>query len=148
MAPKVPFFDGSAQTAQLMTEARPALERVLQSQRFILSAEVAAFEREFASYLGVRHAIGVSSCTDALMLSLLALGVGPGDEVITTPYTFFATTGAILRVGATPVFADIDEQSFNLDPSPCRSARSRAAHALSCPCISLDRPPICASCAR
>jgi dTDP-4-amino-4,6-dideoxygalactose transaminase len=129
LAAKVPFFDGSVQMAQLMAEIRPAIDRVLQSQRFILSTEVAAFEREFASYLGVRHAIGVSSCTDALMLSLLALGIGPGDEVITTPYTFFATTGAILRVGATPVFADIDEHSFNLDPVRVSSAitsRTRA----------------------
>ncbi len=116
LAARIPFFDSSAQMAHLMAEIRPALDRVLQSQRFILSTEVAAFEREFARYLGVRHAVGVSSCSDALMLSLLALGIGPGDEVITTPYTFFATTGAILRVGATPVFADIDEQSFNLDP--------------------------------
>lgn len=125
----VPFFDGSAQTEQLMPEIRQAIERVLRSQRFILGEEVLAFEREIASYLGVRHAIGVSSCTDALTLSLSALGIGPGDEVLTTPYTFFATTGAILRVGATPVFADIDERTFNLDPALARRAitpRTRA----------------------
>jgi dTDP-4-amino-4,6-dideoxygalactose transaminase len=125
----VPFFDGSAQTEQLMPEIRQAIERVLRSQRFILGEEVFAFEREIASYLGVRHAIGVSSCTDALTVSLSALGIGPGDEVLTTPYTFFATTGAILRVGATPVFIDIEARSFNLDPAQARRAitsRTRA----------------------
>lgn len=115
-SPSIPFFDSSAQTSELMDEIRPAIERVIRSQHFVLGEEVAAFEREIAAYLGVRHAIGVSSCTDALTVSLAALGIGPGDEVITTPYTFFATTGAILRVGATPVFADIERASFNLDP--------------------------------
>ena len=113
--PSIPFFDATAQTSELMDEIRPAMERVIHSQRFILGEEVAAFEREIANYLGVRHAIGVSSGTDALTVALSALGIGPGDEVITTPYTFFATTGAILRVGATPVFADIEPNSFNLD---------------------------------
>jgi dTDP-4-amino-4,6-dideoxygalactose transaminase len=112
----IPFFDCAAQTSELMDEIRPAMERVIHSQRFILGEEVAAFEREIASYLGVRHAVGVSSCTDALTIALSALGIGPGDEVITTPYTFFATTGAILRVGARPVFADIEQEGFNLDP--------------------------------
>jgi len=112
---RVPFFDLSAQTSELMDEIRPALERVLHSQRFILGEEVAAFEREIAAYIGVKHAIGVSSGTDALTIALSALGIGEGDEVITTPFTFFATTGAILRVGATPVFVDIEPNSFNLD---------------------------------
>ncbi|MEI9951404.1 MAG: DegT/DnrJ/EryC1/StrS family aminotransferase [Pseudomonadota bacterium] len=111
----VPFFDSTAQTSELMDEIRPALERVIHSQRFILGEEVAAFEREIAAYIGVKHAIGVSSGTDALTIALGALGIGAGDEVITTPYTFFATTGAILRVGATPVFVDIEPGSFNLD---------------------------------
>ena len=127
--PNVPFFDSTAQTSELLDEIRPAMERVIQSQRFILGEEVAAFEREIAAYLGVRHAVGVSSCTDALTLSLAALGIGAGDEVITTPYTFFATTGAILRVGATPVFADIEPGTFNLDPKRAAavvSARTRA----------------------
>ncbi|HEY4105140.1 MAG TPA: DegT/DnrJ/EryC1/StrS family aminotransferase [Polyangiaceae bacterium] len=125
----IPFFDGSAQAAALGPEIHAAIERVIRAQRFILGEEVAAFEAEIARYLGVRHAIGVSSCTDALTIALLSLGIGPGDEVITTPYTFFATTGAILRVGATPVFADIEYASFNLDPNCVQrvvSAKTRA----------------------
>ena len=128
--PSVPFFDGTAQTAALLPEIRAAIDRVVLSQRFILGEEVAAFEREVASYLGVRHAIGVSSGTDALTVSLSALGIGPGDEVITTPYTFFATTGAILRVGATPVFADIERDSFNLDPERVAAAITRRTRAI------------------
>ncbi|MET0792957.1 MAG: DegT/DnrJ/EryC1/StrS family aminotransferase, partial [Polyangiaceae bacterium] len=128
--PSIPFFDGQAQTAALLPEIRAAMDRVLLSQRFILGEEVAAFEREIASYLGVRHAIGVSSGTDALTVALTALGVGPGDEVITTPYTFFATTGAILRVGATPVFADIERASFNLDPERVAAAITPRTRAL------------------
>ena len=111
----VPFFDSTAQNSELMSELRLAMERVIHSQRFILGEEVAAFEREIAAYVGVKHAIGVSSGTDALTIALSALGIGAGDEVITTPYSFFATTGAILRVGATPVFVDIEPHSFNLD---------------------------------
>jgi dTDP-4-amino-4,6-dideoxygalactose transaminase len=112
-----------------MDEIRPAIERVIQSQRFILGEEVAAFEREIAAYIGVKHAIGVSSGTDALSIALAALGIGEGDEVITTPFTFFATTGAILRVGATPVFVDIERDSFNLDAARVSEAltpRTRA----------------------
>jgi len=114
-SPAFPFFDSTTQTAALMAEIQPAMERVIRSQRFILGEEVAAFEREIAGYLGVEHAIGVSSGTDALAIALSALSIGEGDEVITTPYTFFATTGAILRVGATPVFVDIEPDSFNLN---------------------------------
>jgi len=113
--PAVPFFDSTAQTSELMAEIQHAMERVIRSQRFILGEEVAAFEREIAAYLGVEHAIGVSSGTDALTIALSALSIGEGDEVITTPYTFFATTGAILRVGAKPVFVDIEPDSFNLN---------------------------------
>ena len=125
----VPFFDSTAQTSELMDEIRPAMERVIHSQRFIMGEEVTTFEREIAAYLDVEHAIGVSSGTDALTIALGALGIGVGDEVITTPYTFFATTGAILRVGATPVFADIEPDSFNLDPARVSDAitpRTRA----------------------
>jgi len=126
----IPFFDSTAQTSELMDEIRPAMERVIRSQRFILGEEVAAFEREIADYIGVKHAIGVSSGTDAITIALSALGIGPGDEVITTPYTFFATTGAILRVGATPVFVDIERSSFNLDVERVTEALTPRTRAL------------------
>lgn len=129
-APNVPFFDGTAQTAALLPEIRAAMDRVVSSQRFILGEEVAAFECEVASYLGVQHAIGVSSGTDALTLALSALDIGPGDEVITTPFTFFATTGAILRVGATPVFADIEREGMNLDPQRVAAAITNRTRAI------------------
>ena len=126
----IPFFDSTAQTSELMDEIRPAIERVIASQRFILGEEVAAFEREIAAYIGVKHAIGVSSGTDALVIALGALGIGAGDEVITTPYTFFATTGAILRVGATPVFVDIEPDSFNLDATRVQAALTARTRAI------------------
>jgi dTDP-4-amino-4,6-dideoxygalactose transaminase len=126
----IPFFDGAAQSSELLSEIRFAIERVIASQRFILGPEVAAFEAEIAAYLGVQHAVGVSSGTDALTLALLASDIGPGDEVITTPYTFFATTGAILRVGATPVFADIEPDGFNLDPARVVSAMTSRTRAI------------------
>jgi len=126
----VPLFDGSRQTAALMSEIQAAIARVVASQRFILGEEVAAFEREIGAFLGVEHAIGVSSGTDALLLALLSAGIGPGDEVITTPFTFFATTGAILRVGATPVFADIDALDFNLDPRAVERAITQKTRAI------------------
>jgi dTDP-4-amino-4,6-dideoxygalactose transaminase len=128
--PAIPLFDGAAQTAELLSEIRVAIERVIGSQRFILGPEVAAFEVEIATYLGVRYAVGVSSGTDALTLALLASDIGPGDEVITTPYTFFATTGAILRVGATPVFADIEPSGLNLDPARVADAITSRTRAL------------------
>ncbi len=112
----VPLLDLAPQNAALASELRAAFERVLQSNTFILGPEVDAFEREVAAHIGVSHALGVSSGTDAILMALMALGIGPGDEVIMPPFTFFATAGCVARVGATPVFADIDPRSFNVDP--------------------------------
>jgi dTDP-4-amino-4,6-dideoxygalactose transaminase len=126
---KVPFFDRTRADAPLEAELTAAFQRVLRSGRFILGAEVERFERAAAEMLGVRHAIGVSSGSDALLVALLALGVGPGDEVVCPAYTFFATAGAIARLGATPVLVDIEAPGFTLDPRALAAAitpRTRA----------------------
>ena len=114
---KVPLLDLKAQYATIKHEIQPVVEEVLESQRFILGPEVEALEREIAAFSGTRFGIGVSSGTDALLLALMAARVGAGDEVITPPYTFFATAGSIARLGAIPVFADIDPQTYNLKPA-------------------------------
>ena len=113
----VPLLDLRSQYLSIRDEVRAALDRVYEGQHFILGPQVTTLEHEIALYCGARYAVGVSSGTDALLSSLMALGIGPGDEVITTPYTFFATAGSIVRAGAHPIFVDIDPASFNLEPS-------------------------------
>jgi dTDP-4-amino-4,6-dideoxygalactose transaminase len=124
MSQNVPLFTLTRQWPQVEGAVREALERVFASQQFILGPEVAAFEKEVASVLGVRFAVGVSSGTDALLAALMACGVGPGDEVVTTPFTFFATAGTVARLGARPVFVDISPRDFNLDPEKLSAALS------------------------
>ncbi len=112
----VPLLDLRAQYKSIETELKQAVNEVLESTRFIMGSKLAAFEEAMAEYTGAEHAIGVSSGTDALLVSLMALEAGPGDIVLTTPYSFFATAGTVLRVGAAPAFVDIDPESFNMCP--------------------------------
>ena len=114
--PKIPLVDVKAQYAPLIEELRRRVEEVLESSAFIRGPNVEAFEEEAAAYLGVKRAVGVANGTDALVLVLDAMGIGPGDEVICPAFTFYATAESIARRGATPVFADIDPASLNLDP--------------------------------
>ncbi len=118
---KVPLLDLKAQYAQIRAEVLPVIENVCESQHFILGEHVRAFEAEVAQYCGASAGVGVSSGTDALLLALMAFGIGAGDEVITSPFTFFATAGTIARTGARPVFCDIDPGNFNLSAAAVES---------------------------
>ncbi len=119
---KVPLLDLRPQHQSLRHELLAALERVIDSQQFVLGPDVQLFEQEIARYSGTRFAIGCASGSDALLLALMALDVKAGDEVITTPFTFFATAAAIVRLGARPVFVDIDRRTYNIDTSRVRAA--------------------------
>lgn len=126
---KVPLLDLTEQNQKLRPEIEAALGRVLDTNGFILGAEVAALEKELAEYCGTKHAIACASGTDALLLALMAFDIKEGDEVITTPYSFFATVSSITRLGAKPVFIDIDPQTYNLDVSQIEekiTARTKA----------------------
>src|SRR5215471_8825457 len=123
---QIPLLDLQAQHRRIREEVLAEIVRVVDSQKFILGEDVKKLEGEIASYCGTKYAIGCASGSDALILALMALDIRPGDEVLTTPYTFFATAGAISRVGAVPVFADVEEHTFNLDVN--RAAEVLASH--------------------
>ena len=122
MSAKIPLLDLVAQYVTIKSEIDTAIQQVLDSGWFILGQEVTSFEEEMADYLGVKHAVGVASGTDALILALRALGIGEGDEVILPAYTFFATAGAVMHVGALPVLVDIDPRTYCLDVELVRAA--------------------------
>jgi len=119
---QVPLLDLQAQYAPIEADIRAAFETVLSEKQFIMGPQIEALEKAAATYCQTRYALGVSSGTDALVLALMAMNIGAGDEVITTPFTFFATAGSIARVGATPVFVDIDPETFNIDTSKIAAA--------------------------
>ena len=145
MSLRVPLLDLHAQYLPLRDEILAAIARVCDSQRFIMGPEITAFEEEMARMLGVRHAVSVSSGTDALLLALMALDIRAGDEVVTSTYSFFATAGAIARLGARPVLVDIDETTFNLDPERVAAAitpRTKAIIPVHLFGLSADMDPI------
>src|SRR6185436_6966537 len=140
---RVRFLDLRAQYEGLRHEITAAVAAVFDSQTFVLGPALATFEAALARYLGTTHVIGVASGTDALYLALRAAGIGPGDAVLTTPYSFAASATQIARTGARPYFADIEPDSFNLDPATARFCGHRAANGCvpSCRCISSAAPP-------
>ncbi|MCA1816039.1 MAG: DegT/DnrJ/EryC1/StrS family aminotransferase [Acidobacteria bacterium] len=127
---RVPLLDLRPQHEALREELRAALDRVLSTQRFVLGEEGRALESEIARYSNAKHAVGCASGTDALLLAFMALGVGAGDEVITTPFSFFATASGISRTGARPVFADIEPRTYNIDPAKLEAAITERTRAL------------------
>jgi dTDP-4-amino-4,6-dideoxygalactose transaminase len=127
---RVPLLDLQQQYGPLRDDLLAAITRVCDSQRFIGGPEVEGLERELAAYVRVRHAIGVSSGTDALLVAMMALGIGPGDEVVTPTFSFFATAGCIFRLGATPRLVDIDPLTFNIDPVAAAAACSPKTRAV------------------
>lgn len=128
--PKIPVLDLKPDIERHWDEYLKAIERVLKSAQFIMGPNVKAFEKEVAEYLGVKYAIGVNSGTDALVIALKAAGIGPGDEVVTTPFTFFATAEAISQLGATPLFVDIDERTYNINPALIEQALTERTKAI------------------
>ncbi|MEO0085151.1 MAG: DegT/DnrJ/EryC1/StrS family aminotransferase [candidate division WOR-3 bacterium] len=130
MADAIRFYDVGAELHEAEAAAHEALGRVFGSGRFVLGPELEAFEQEFARYLDVPHAVGTNSGTDAIVLALEALGIGEGDEVITTPFSFFATAEAVLRTGATPVFADIEPDTLCLSPDALEQVLTPRARAV------------------
>src|SRR5213595_2568312 len=126
----VKLLDLQAQYLPIRNEIRRAIDEVCDAQALILGPHVEKFEKSLAAYCGTKHAVGVSSGTDALLVSLMGLGVGLGDEVICPSFTFFATAGSIARLGAKPVFVDIDPRTFNIDPALIEAKVTRKTRAI------------------